>query len=72
VTDEGDQHSPFSSSSIRQALRHGNVTAARELGYRWTVLGEVVRGDQRGRTIGFPTLNIVLDKGATRSAASMR
>ncbi len=65
VTDEGDQHSPFSSSSIRQALRHGNVaSAARELGYRWTVLGEVVRGDQRGRTIGFPTLNIVLEKGA--------
>jgi riboflavin kinase/FMN adenylyltransferase len=65
VTDEGDQHSPFSSSSIRQALRHGHVTAAaRELGYHWTVLGEVVQGDQRGRTIGFPTLNIVLDKGA--------
>jgi riboflavin kinase/FMN adenylyltransferase len=65
VTDEGDRQSPFSSSSIRQALRHGHVTAAaRELGYRWTVLGEVVRGDQRGRTIGFPTLNIVLDKGA--------
>jgi riboflavin kinase/FMN adenylyltransferase len=65
VTDEGDQHSPFSSSSIRQALRHGHVTAAaRELGYHWSVLGEVVRGDQRGRTIGFPTLNIVLDKGA--------
>ena len=65
VTDEGDQHSPFSSSSIRQALRHGHVTAAaRELGYRWTVLGEVVKGDQRGRTIGFPTLNIVLEKGA--------
>jgi riboflavin kinase/FMN adenylyltransferase len=65
VTDEGDQHSPFSSSSIRQALRHGHVTAAaRELGYHWTVLGEVVKGDQRGRTIGFPTLNIVLDKGA--------
>jgi riboflavin kinase/FMN adenylyltransferase len=65
VTDEGDLHSPFSSSSIRQALRHGNVTAAaRELGYHWTVLGEVVRGDQRGRTIGFPTLNIVLEKGA--------
>ena len=65
VTDEGDQHQPFSSSSIRQALRHGHVpAAARELGYHWTVLGEVVRGDQRGRTIGFPTLNIVLDKGA--------
>jgi riboflavin kinase/FMN adenylyltransferase len=65
VTDEGDQHSPFSSSSIRQALRHGKVAvAARELGYHWTVLGDVVRGDQRGRTIGFPTLNIVLEKGA--------
>ena len=65
VTDEGDQHSPFSSSNIRQALRHGHVTAAaRDLGYHWTVLGEVVRGDQRGRTIGFPTLKIVLEKGA--------
>lgn len=65
VTDEGDLHSPFSSSSIRQALRHGHVTAAaRELGYQWSVLGEVVRGDQRGRTIGFPTLNIILEKGA--------
>jgi riboflavin kinase/FMN adenylyltransferase len=65
VTDDGDQHSPFSSSSIRQALRHGHVAAAaRELGYHWTVLGEVVRGDQRGRTIGFPTLNIVLDEGS--------
>ena len=64
VTDEGDLHSPFSSSAIRQALRHGHVQeAARELGYNWTVLGTVVKGDQRGRTIGFPTLNIVLDKG---------
>jgi riboflavin kinase/FMN adenylyltransferase len=65
VTDEGDQHSPFSSSAIRQALRHGHVAdAARELGYHWSVLGEVVYGDQRGRTIGFPTINIILDKGA--------
>jgi len=65
VTDDGDTHSPFSSSSIRQALRHGHVAAAaRELGYHWTVMGEVVKGDQRGRTIGFPTLNIVLDPGA--------
>lgn len=65
VTDEGDPHSPFSSSSIRQALRHGHVReAANELGYNWTVLGEVVRGDQRGRTIGFPTVNIVLEDGS--------
>lgn len=64
VTDEGDQHSPFSSSSIRQTLRHGHVTAAaHELGYNWMVLGDVVKGDQRGRTIGFPTINIVLEPG---------
>lgn len=65
VTDEGDIHSPFSSSSIRQALRHGHMAdAAHELGYYWTVMGEVVKGDQRGRAIGFPTLNIVLEPGS--------
>ncbi len=68
VTDEGDLQSPFSSSSIRRALRHGHMTdAARELGYHWTVMGEVVKGDGRGRTIGFPTLNIVLEPGAEPS-----
>lgn len=65
VADEGDSHSPFSSSSIRSALRRGHMTAAaRELGYYWTVMGEVVRGDQRGRAIGFPTANIILEEGA--------
>jgi riboflavin kinase/FMN adenylyltransferase len=65
VTDEGDTHSPFSSSSIRQALRHGHIAdAAHELGYRWLVMGEVVQGDKRGRAIGFPTLNIVLEPGS--------
>jgi riboflavin kinase / FMN adenylyltransferase len=65
VTDDGDEHAPFSSSSIRSALRRGHVTAAaRELGYNWTVMGEVVHGDKRGRTIGFPTANIILDLGA--------
>ena len=59
------QHSPFSSSAIRQALHHGNMSdAAHDLGYNWMVMGEVVKGDQRGRTIGFPTLNIILDQGA--------
>lgn len=65
VSDEGDEHSPFSSSAIRQALRHGHMAdAARDLGYHWTVMGDVVQGDRRGRTIGFPTLNIVLEPGA--------
>lgn len=64
VSDEGDSHSPFSSSSIRASLRHGHLAAAaRELGYYWTVMGEVVRGDQRGRGMGFPTANIILEPG---------
>lgn len=63
VTGE-DGLSPFSSSGIRTALRHGHVEAAgRDLGYWWQVSGEVVEGDRRGRTIGFPTANLVLDPG---------
>ena len=58
VTDD-DGLAPFSSSSIREALRRGEVRdAAEQLGYWWTVSGKVVQGDQRGRTIGFPTVNI--------------
>jgi riboflavin kinase / FMN adenylyltransferase len=64
VTDD-DGKAPFASSSIRSALRRGHVTsAAQELGYDWTVMGEVVHGDKRGRTIGFPTANIILEAGA--------
>jgi riboflavin kinase/FMN adenylyltransferase len=64
VTDD-DGFAPFSSSAIRDSLRHGHVSeAARQLGYSWTVEGEVVQGDRRGRTIGFPTLNIVLPDGS--------
>ena len=55
---------PYSSSAIRTALRRGHVqTAASQLGHWWSIMGTVVRGDQRGRTIGFPTVNIALDPG---------
>jgi riboflavin kinase/FMN adenylyltransferase len=64
VTDD-DGFAPFSSSAIRDSLRHGHVAeAARQLGYWWCVMGEVVHGDRRGRTIGFPTMNIVLPDGS--------
>ncbi|MEM9471899.1 MAG: bifunctional riboflavin kinase/FAD synthetase [Pseudomonadota bacterium] len=59
-----DGTSPFSSSSVRAALHAGNIKQANaQLGYRWTVVGKVIKGDQRGRTIGFPTVNIMLDPG---------
>ena len=65
VTDDGDGRAPFASSSIRSALNRGHVRgAAHELGYDWIVMGEVVHGDKRGRTIGFPTANIIVDPGA--------
>jgi riboflavin kinase / FMN adenylyltransferase len=63
VTDE-DGVAPVASSAIRAALRHGNVEgAAHQLGYWWTVLGDVVAGDGRGRDLGFPTANLVLEPG---------
>ena len=59
-----DGTSPYSSSSVRAGLHAGHINQANaQLGYHWTVIGEVIRGDQRGRTIGFPTANIMLDPG---------
>ena len=53
----------FSSTSVRQALLHGNPRAAADiLGYWWVVMGEVVKGDQIGHTLGYPTVNIALDE----------
>lgn len=51
-----------SSSSIRRIVASGDVAqAARLLGRRYTLTGPVVAGKQLGRTIGFPTANILPD-----------
>lgn len=53
---EGDR---ISSTRIRQAIRDGNLDAAqRMLGRRYSVTGQVVKGEQLGRQLGFPTANI--------------
>ena len=50
-----------SSTAIREAVELGDLEgAARMLGRPVTVLGVVVRGDQLGRRIGFPTANLDL------------
>jgi riboflavin kinase/FMN adenylyltransferase len=50
---------PVSSTAIRRALAGGEVdVAARMLGRPFEVRGIVVTGDQRGRTLGFPTANV--------------
>jgi riboflavin kinase / FMN adenylyltransferase len=57
-----DEGRPVSSSSIRAALAEGRVVEAAELlGYPWFVTGRVIRGDRRGRGLGFPTANLALD-----------
>lgn len=51
-----------SSTWVREALAAGEVEdAARLLGRAHAVTGEVVRGQQRGRELGFPTANLAAD-----------
>jgi riboflavin kinase/FMN adenylyltransferase len=53
-----DGHS-VSSTSIRRAVAGGDLDrAAASLGRLYSVSGRVVEGAQRGRTIGFPTVNL--------------
>lgn len=55
-----------SSSRIRSALDEGDVSlAAGLLGYRFTVEAEVVHGKKLGRTLGYPTANMVLPPETT-------
>ncbi|MBC7148631.1 MAG: bifunctional riboflavin kinase/FAD synthetase [Rhizobium sp.] len=57
--DEGAE--VVSSSRIRRLLAEGNVSeAAGLLGYRFTVEAEVIKGQQLGRTLGYPTANMAL------------
>ncbi len=52
-----------SSSRIRGEIAAGDMQAARRcLGVPYMLEGEVVKGDQRGRELGFPTANIVPDE----------
>ncbi len=62
LMDEGDE--VISSSRIRAALSEGAVAAAnRLLGYHWFFEGCIVKGDQRGRELGYPTANTLTPTG---------
>jgi riboflavin kinase/FMN adenylyltransferase len=53
--------SVYSSTRIRELLKDGKPReAAAQLGRFWEIDGRVALGDQRGRTIGFPTANLGL------------
>ncbi len=55
-------HISVSSSKIRQALENTDIkTATHLLGKPYALTGQVVKGDQLGRTLGYPTANIEID-----------
>lgn len=57
---EGDR---ISSTRIRQAIQDGNLqTAAAMLGRPYSLRGEVMRGRQLGRELGFPTANLMVGR----------
>ncbi len=55
------EHTIISSTKIRESLINGNIESANlMLGYRYGLEGVVVEGKRLGRTLGFPTANIML------------
>ncbi len=53
----------ISSTKIRNALLIGDVaTANKYLGYPYTLQGTVIKGDQIGRLLGYPTANVKVDE----------
>jgi len=53
-----------SSTAVRQKLIDGNFGGAETyLGRRYFIAGRVVHGQHRGRSIGFPTVNLKLNRG---------
>jgi riboflavin kinase/FMN adenylyltransferase len=67
---DGEHGHVWSSSYIRIALAEGDVAAAAEaLGRPFTIQGVVVRGDHRGRELGFPTANVPMHDPAAAVAA---
>jgi riboflavin kinase / FMN adenylyltransferase len=56
------QNISVNSSNIRKLLHQGNIQMANELlGRNYSLSGKVVKGNQLGRTIGFPTANIEVE-----------
>ena len=52
-----------SSTAIRGALSQGDIMKVNQLlGRRFTLTGQVSKGDTRGKSLGFPTANIIPDQ----------
>jgi riboflavin kinase/FMN adenylyltransferase len=56
-------HEIVSSSKIRHLITEGDIAKANELlGRMHSIIGDVIKGKQFGRTIGFPTVNLNYNK----------
>lgn len=63
ISEEDVNDVAVSSTRIRTALLEGDVKTADEfLGYPFQINGKVVRGDQVGRQMGFPTANLFVEQ----------
>jgi riboflavin kinase/FMN adenylyltransferase len=57
----GTDNNNYSSSQIRDYLKKGEIESANKiLGYNYYITGRVIKGESRGKSIGFPTANIAL------------
>jgi riboflavin kinase / FMN adenylyltransferase len=65
ITARKVEDTAVSSTKIRKALMVGDlITANKFLGYYYSFRGQVVKGDEIGGTIGFPTANLIPDDPA--------
>lgn len=59
---DDSQNQEISSSLIRKQILSGNLSEANQLlGYPYSFAGKVVRGNQIGRTLDYPTANVELE-----------
>lgn len=63
ITAEEIHDVTISSTKIRKALEEGNITLANSyLGYNYLLTGKIRKGKGIGRTINFPTANLVVEE----------
>ncbi len=63
IAEEDVRDLAVSSTRIRTALNIGDVDTANDLmGHPFTLAGKVIKGDQIGRTLGYPTANLFIEE----------
>lgn len=62
ISKQDVDHVTVSSTTIRKAIESADIELANHLlGQRYSLSGRVVKGDQLGRQLGYPTANIEID-----------